>query len=78
MPVPSSEHLIVSPRDFQWFVTLITGGAAAYWIVIDSLRLRRALRDDTARPSVKDRVFGSLIGLAIGVIGIVGAYLGRP
>jgi hypothetical protein len=78
MPAPSAEHLIISPRDFQWFVTLLTGGVAAYWIVVDSLRLRGALRDDTSRPSVKDRIFGSIVGLAIGVIGILGAYLGRP
>ena len=77
-PIPSSAHLIVSPRDFQWFVTLLTGGVAAYWIVVDSLRLRGALRDDASRPSVKDRIFGSIVGLTIGVIGIVGAYLGRP
>ena len=70
--------LIVSPRDFQWFVTLLTGGASAYWVVIDSSRLRRALQDDRSKASVKDRVFGSIVGLAIAAIGLVGSYLGHP
>jgi hypothetical protein len=77
-PTISTEHLIVSRTAIQWVLTGLTGGAAAYWIVIDSSRLRRALKDDTTRPTVKDRVFGSIVGLVIGAIGIVGAWLGHP
>jgi len=77
-PVVSSEHLILSHRGFQWFVVAITGGASAYWVLIDSVRLRRALREDHRLPPVRDRIFGSIVGLAIAAIGIVGAYLGAP
>jgi hypothetical protein len=77
-PVISSEHLILSHRGFQWFVVAITGGASAYWVFIDSGRLRRALREDRRLPPVRDRIFGSIIGLAIAALGIVGSYLGAP
>ena len=77
-PLVSSEHLILSHRGFQWFVVAITGGASAYWVLIDSVRLRRALREDHRLPPVRDRIFGSIVGLAIATIGIVGAYLGSP
>jgi hypothetical protein len=77
-PHLSSDHLILSHRGFQYFVTYLTGGAAAYWVVIDSVRLRRALRGDRGKGAVRDQIFGSLIGLVIGAIGLVGAYLGMP
>ena len=70
--------LIVSPRDFQWFVTAITGGASAYWVAIDSVRLRRALREERRTAATRDRIFGSIVGLAIAAIGLVGSYLGAP
>jgi hypothetical protein len=77
-PMISNEHLVLGHRGFQWFVTLSTGGAAVYWLAIDSLRLRKAMQDDRARPTVKDRIFGSIVGLVIAGIGILGAYLGHP
>ena len=70
--------LIISPRDFQWFVTLLTGGASAYWVAVDSIRLRRALREERRTAATKDRVFGSIVGLAIAAIGLIGSYLGHP
>jgi hypothetical protein len=77
-PVISNEHLILSHRAFQWFVVAITGGASVYWVAIDSGRLRKALREDRSLPPVRDRIFGSIIGLAIAAIGIVGSVLGAP
>jgi len=78
IPVPSNEHLIMSHRDFQWFVTLLTGGVATWWVLVDTIRLRRALRADVRRGAVKDQIFGSIVGLVIGAIGIIGSYLGHP
>jgi hypothetical protein len=77
-PVISNEHLILSHRAFQWFVVAITGGASAYWVVIDTGRLRRALREDRSKAPARDRIFGSIVGLAIAALGIIGSYLGSP
>jgi hypothetical protein len=78
MPAPSNDYLIISPRDFQWFVTLLTGGVATWWVLVDTIRLRRALRASVRTGAVKDQIFGSIVGLVIGAIGIIGSYLGRP
>ncbi len=77
-PMLSSEHLILSHRGFQWFVTLMTGGVAAWWVLVDGARLRRALKGDVGKPAVKDQIFGSIVGLVIGAIGIIGAFIGHP
>lgn len=77
-PTFSNEHLIVSHVGFQWFVTAAVGGASAWWLLVDSTRLGRALKGDRTRGAVKDQIFGSVIGLLIGAIGLIGAYLGHP
>lgn len=77
MVAPSNEHLLVSHETFRWFVTIVTGGAASYWLLIDSLRLRKALRADRSKGVVRDQIFGSIIGLTIGAIGVVGAVLSQ-
>lgn len=64
--------MILSQLHYMYFVTFMTAGMCAAWIVVDSIRLRRALRDDTSDPVVRDRVFGSLIGLAVCTWGILG------
>ena len=66
---------LISVAAFGWIVTLLAYGVAGPWLVVDILRLRRALRDDVAQPAVRDRVFGSIIGMIIAVIGLVGATL---
>lgn len=76
-PNLSSEHLIVSHQTFRWFVTIMTGGAATYWLLIDSLRLRKALAADRRKGAVRDQIFGSIVGLTIGAIGVVGAVLSQ-
>jgi hypothetical protein len=74
-PGPSPEHLIVGAHAFDWFVTLLTGVVAGWWIVVDSVRLRRALGGDRGRGAVKDQIFGSIVGLVIGAIGIFGVVM---
>jgi amino acid permease len=64
--------VIVSQLVYLWFISLATGLAAIYWIGVDTVRLRRALAGDRRDPAVKDRIFGSCIGLLIGVIGVIG------
>ena len=62
-----------SQANYMLFAVLLTGVVAAYWIVIYSVRLTRALRDDRKDPAVRDRIFGSVIGLIIGAIGVFGS-----
>ncbi len=64
--------MIVDHQHYLWFVVLMTGLVAAYWILIDGIRLGRALRGDRTDLAVRDRIFGSVIGLVVGVIGVAG------
>ena len=67
--------MLVSHTQYVWFVTLMTIGLAGGWIPVEILRLRRALSEDRRDPFVRDRIFGSVIGLAICVVGLLGAVL---
>lgn len=62
----------VTAQQYQYFLSVITGGAAVYWIGIDSYRLRKALADDRADAGVRDRIFGSVMGIVVGLVGVVG------
>ena len=64
--------MIVSETVFIWFCTIMTAGLSGAWIFVALCRLRRALRDDVSRAPVRDRVFGSMIGIAVAVVGLVG------
>lgn len=66
---------IVSTTVFEWFMSSVTGGVAAYWIGIDSYRLRKALREDRRELAVRDRIFGSSMGILIGFVGVAGVLL---
>ncbi|HUQ06498.1 MAG TPA: hypothetical protein VM261_28540 [Kofleriaceae bacterium] len=67
---------IVSYDGQMLFATLITGVVAAYWVAIDTVRLRRALaayRQNRGDLSLRDRVFGSVMGLLVGAVGVAGS-----
>ena len=64
-----------SHASYIWFVSILTGGAAAYWIGIDAYRLKKALAGDRADPAIRDRIFGSLIGIVVGCVGVGGVAL---
>lgn len=61
--------MITSPEVFVWIVTALVFCTSSAWVVVDIVRLRRALAEGRA---AHDRVFGSIIGLAVALIGIVG------
>jgi hypothetical protein len=66
---------IVSYDGQMLFGALLTGGVAAYWIAIDSVRLRRAVgayRKDRGDLGLRDRVFGSITGILVGIVGVFG------
>jgi hypothetical protein len=64
--------MIVPAVYFTWFVTALIFCVSAVWLVVDTVRLRRALREGRA---AHDRIFGSIIGLAVAIIGIVGVLI---
>jgi hypothetical protein len=61
--------LWLPPSFTMWLGSLLVGALAGFWLVWDGIRLRRYLpRWRTAH----DEVFGSVIGLIIAAIGIIG------
>lgn len=64
--------MIVSHHAFIWFCTIMTVGLAGTWVFVDLWRLRNVVREDLSRAIVRDRLFGSLIGLAVSIAGIIG------
>jgi hypothetical protein len=74
-PLPMAQPDLVSPEVFGWIITVLTVGLALPWIAVDTIRLRRALADDVSRGPVRDQIFGSIIGLAMGVIGLAGTVI---
>jgi hypothetical protein len=63
---------ILSQTAFAWFVTIVTGGVAGAWGIYDAISLLRLRRADGGDPLVRDRRFGYVIGMLIGVVGVVG------
>ncbi|MBK9037306.1 MAG: hypothetical protein IPL61_39695 [Myxococcales bacterium] len=66
---------LVSAEAYNWFLSTVIGGAATYWIGIDSYRLKKALGGDRADPAIRDRIFGSVVGIVVGCVGVVGVIL---
>ena len=60
---------------FHLLISLFTGGFAGVWLIHDLVLLARARRHRRAGrrdPLLADQAFGYVIGIAIGVIGVVG------
>jgi hypothetical protein len=63
---------LISPSVYDWILSTIIGGVATYWIGIDSYRLRKALAGDRGDAAIRDRIFGSIIGIIVGGVGVFG------
>ena len=66
---------LMSPGAFKWFITAITGGVAGAWAIYDSINLIRTRNLDRGDAVVRDRHFGYVIGIIIGVAGVFGCLL---
>jgi hypothetical protein len=66
---------IVSHETFRWILTGLTGGLAGSWVIYDSINLLRLRGADFSDPLARDRRFGYLIGIAIGLVGVIGCLL---
>ena len=63
---------LVSDGLFRFFLSLVTGGVAAVWVVHDLVLIAR-LRGASGRdPLVADKRFGYAMGIVIGMIGVIG------
>jgi hypothetical protein len=62
----------MSPNAFDWFVSIITLALAGPWIVYDGFNMIRLRRADSSDPVVRDKRFGYVIGILIGLIGVIG------
>jgi hypothetical protein len=63
---------LMSPTAFKWFITFLTGGLAGSWLIYDSINLIRFRNLDRSDAVVRDRQFGYVVGILIGIIGVVG------
>ena len=63
---------LVSPTVFEWFLTLITGVVAGAWFIYDAINLIRTRHLDRSDAVVRDRHFGYVIGMIIGIAGVIG------
>ena len=63
---------LMSATAFKWFLTILTGGLAGAWFVYDSINLIRTRNLDRSDAVVRDRHFGYVMGIIIGVIGVLG------
>lgn len=66
---------LVSQTAFIWIITALTGGVAGAWAVFDTVNLIRLRGADTQDVLVRDRRFGYLMGILIGLAGVVGCLL---
>lgn len=62
---------IAPDSPFGLFLSVVTGGVAALWVIHDLVFLAR-LRGQPSDPLVHDQRFGYVMGVVIGIIGVIG------
>jgi hypothetical protein len=63
---------LMSPTAFKWFLTILTGGLAGAWFIYDSINLIRTRNYDRNDAVVRDKHFGYVMGILIGIVGVIG------
>jgi hypothetical protein len=63
---------LMSASAFKWFLTILTGGLAGAWFIYDSINLIRTRNLDRNDAVVRDKHFGYVMGILIGVVGVIG------
>lgn len=64
---------IVDVNAFKWFLTIMTGVLAGVWVLYDLRNLIVTRKLDRADPIVRDRHFGYVMGIVIGLVGVIGS-----
>jgi hypothetical protein len=62
----------LSDAVFRVVISLLTAGVGVAWVIHELVLMNRLRGANTRDPLVRDQWFGYFIGIAIGVIGIVG------
>lgn len=64
--------MIVAQDTYLLVCAVMVVVTAIYWLFVDSLRLRAALREDRSLPVTRDKIFGSTIGILVALVGMFG------
>jgi hypothetical protein len=63
---------IMSEPAFRAVISVLTAGIGGLWVVHELVAINRLRGKGFADPLIRDQWFGYFIGIAIGVIGVVG------
>jgi hypothetical protein len=63
---------LVSEPVFRAIISTLTAGVGGLWVIHELVLMNRLRSADLKDPLVRDQWFGYFIGIAIGVIGVVG------
>lgn len=66
--------MIVSYAVYAWACTILTFALSLGWAIVDAGRLRKVIREDASDPAVRDKIFGSLMGLVVAGFGFFGVF----
>jgi hypothetical protein len=63
---------LISPTAFKWVLTFLVGALAGAWMIYDTINLIRTRNLDRSDAVVRDRHFGYVMGIIIGIVGVLG------
>jgi hypothetical protein len=63
---------LLSPDAWRWFLILITGLVAGAWLIYDTINLIRTRHLDRSVAANRDKHFGYVMGIVIGIVGVIG------
>jgi ABC-type nickel/cobalt efflux system permease component RcnA len=63
---------VMSPVAFKWLLTALTGVLATAWLIYDTRNLIVTRNADRTDAVVRDKHFGYVIGILIGIVGVLG------
>lgn len=63
---------LFSSSVFYGIVTFLTGGIGGVWVLYDAFNLARIRNADGRDPLIRDRRFGYVVGMLVGIIGVAG------
>ena len=66
---------IVSDHAFRVFITAMTGGVGGTWMIIDARRFWKLRDADRSDLLTNDKRFGYGMGVAIGIVAILGCLM---
>lgn len=66
---------LMSANAFKWVLTILTGGLAGTWVIYDAINLIRTRKLDRSDAVVRDKHFGYVMGMVIGIVGVYGCLM---